>query len=87
MMKAAFIITIGVELSLCTVPWASVGWELIIFEAVLFFQLHCFNYGPHMQAVHTPNSFLLLNCNKSQTGTFFFFFTVNDSLIMSICLV
>lgn len=67
-MKAALIITIRVKLSLCTVPWASLGWELIMFEAVLSLQLHCFNYGPHMKAVHTPNSFLWLDCNKSQTG-------------------
>lgn len=57
-MKAALIIPIGVELSLCIVLWATVGCKLIMFEAVLSFQLHCFNYGPHMQAVHTPNSFL-----------------------------
>lgn len=61
MMKASLIFTIGVELSLCTVPWASVGWELIMFAAVLSFQLHGFNYAAYMQAVHTPNSFLWMN--------------------------
>lgn len=81
-MKAA-LITIGVELSLCTVPWASVRWELIMFEAGLSLQLHCFNYGPHRQAVHTPNSFLWLNSDGNRT----YFVTVNDSFDNAQCLV
>lgn len=71
MMKAA-LITIGVELSLCTVPWVSVGRELIMFASVLSFQLHCFNYGPHMQAVHTPKSFLCMNCKVSYCNKILF---------------
>lgn len=77
-MKAAFIITIGVEPSLCTVPWASVGW-LCLKQCclssctALMMALTCRLFTHPTASCH----WTVISLRRD------FFYTVNDSLKMS----